>query len=107
MNVVKEGRHMSESKVRELADGRIYSAQQAKSNGLIDDIGYKDKTLKDLKKAIKVDNPEIVTFDPEESSLTSFLGMKSFINNLRADLKGVKSIINNESQTRPMYKYEG
>lgn len=107
VNVVKEGRHMSESKVRELADGRIYSAQQAKSNGLIDAIGYKDKTLKDLKKAIKVDNPEIVTFDAEESNLTSFLGMKSFFNGLRADLKDVKSIINNESQIRPMYKYEG
>ncbi|PWZ59499.1 signal peptide peptidase SppA, partial [Staphylococcus pseudintermedius] len=39
VNVVKEGRQMSESKVRELADGRIYSAQQAKSNGLIDAIG--------------------------------------------------------------------
>ncbi|WP_145421953.1 S49 family peptidase, partial [Staphylococcus hominis] len=46
VNIVKDGRDMPESKVRKLADGRIYSAQQAKSNGLIDEIGYEDQTVK-------------------------------------------------------------
>ncbi|ARJ50003.1 signal peptide peptidase SppA [Staphylococcus lutrae] len=107
VNVVKEGRHMSEAKVRELADGRIYSAQQAKKNGLIDEIGYKDKTLKDLKKAIKSEHPQIITFDSEGYGWSNLFGMTSFFNELRANVHSVKSILNNESQTRPMYKYEG
>lgn len=107
VDVVKKGRHMSESKVRKLADGRIYSAQQAKANGLIDQIAYKDQALKDLEKAIKVDDPQIITFNEESSDLTSFLGMKSFVNGLRSDVQNIKQILNNEAQTRPMYKYEG
>ncbi len=107
VDVVKKGRHMSESKVRKLADGRIYSAQQAKANGLIDQIAYKDQALKDLEKAIKVDDPQIIIFNQESSDLTSFLGMKSFVNGLRSDVQNIKQILNNEAQTRPMYKYEG
>ncbi|CAM2814236.1 signal peptide peptidase SppA, 36K type [Staphylococcus sp. HGB0015] len=107
VDVVKKARHMSEAKVRKLADGRIYSAQQAKANGLIDQIAYKDQTLKDLEKAIKADDPQIITFDQNSSDLTSFLGMKSFVNGLRSDVQNIKQILNNEAQTRPMYKYEG
>src|SRR5699024_9795520 len=53
VNIVKDGRNMSEEKVRKLADGRLYSAQQAEKNGLIDDIAYEDETIKALKKDIK------------------------------------------------------
>ena len=39
VSIVAEGRGMSNEQVRELADGRIYSAQQAVDNGLVDEIG--------------------------------------------------------------------
>lgn len=43
VEVVAEGRDMTKEQVKELADGRIYSAKQAKEHGLIDDImGYED-----------------------------------------------------------------
>lgn len=38
VEIVVKGRNMSDSEVRTLADGRIYSAKQAKDNGLIDEI---------------------------------------------------------------------
>ena len=37
--IVAEGRHMDEAKVRQLADGRAYTGQQALQLGLIDQIG--------------------------------------------------------------------
>src|SRR3989344_5291984 len=40
VTVVSQGRKMDKEKVRELADGRIYSAKQALNNGLVDEIGY-------------------------------------------------------------------
>lgn len=43
VNKVVEGRNMPEDQVRTLADGRIYTAKQAKEAGLIDEIaGYED-----------------------------------------------------------------
>lgn len=38
VDIVAEGRNMSETDVRTLADGRIYSAKQAEEKGLIDEI---------------------------------------------------------------------
>lgn len=43
VNIVAEGREMSEEQVRKLADGRTYTAQQALEHGLIDEIAlYED-----------------------------------------------------------------
>lgn len=46
VEIVCTGRAMDEARVRELADGRIYSAKQAKENGLLDEIGsYEDAMM--------------------------------------------------------------
>lgn len=45
VGVVSTGRNMSDSRVRELADGRIYSALQAKQNKLIDEVGSYEKSV--------------------------------------------------------------
>lgn len=43
VNIVADGRDMSAEDVKKLADGRTYTAKQAKNNGLIDEIGlYQD-----------------------------------------------------------------
>lgn len=39
VGIVADGRNMSVKEVKKLADGRIYTAQQALDNGLIDEIG--------------------------------------------------------------------
>ncbi len=39
VEVVADGRNMSEDRVRELADGRVYSGRQALELGLVDEIG--------------------------------------------------------------------
>lgn len=45
VEVVAEGRKMPQSKVRSLADGSIYTAQNAMNEGLIDSIGYIEEAL--------------------------------------------------------------
>lgn len=107
VNIVSNGRDMSEKKVRQLADGRLYSAQQAESNGLIDQIGYKEAAIKDLKKAIKANDAQIVTYDPEASSWNSMFGFSTFVKKLQAKAEQVDSILHNESEARPMYMYKG
>ena len=73
--IVAEGRGMDIEKVKELADGRIYTALQAKANGLVDEVG----TYDDLCDAFLADNGldasvQIVDFwPPQMSELDSFL----------------------------------
>ena len=51
VGIVADGRNMSVKEVKKLADGRIYTAQQALDNGLIDEIG----TLEDTVSAMRAD----------------------------------------------------
>ena len=47
-DIVAESRKMDIKKVRRLADGRIYTAQQAKNNGLIDYIDYYENAIDNI-----------------------------------------------------------
>lgn len=49
VDVVACGRGLSRQEVRKLADGRIYTAKQAKALGLIDEIGSMDEAVSDMK----------------------------------------------------------
>lgn len=54
VNKVAEGRGMSENKVKELADGRTYTAKQALKNGLIDEISLYDDMVMDMEDSLGV-----------------------------------------------------
>lgn len=43
VDIIADGRHMPVEKVRELADGRIYTASQSVANGLTDKVGYMEE----------------------------------------------------------------
>ncbi|MDQ3864297.1 MAG: signal peptide peptidase SppA [Actinomycetota bacterium] len=43
VDVISEGRHIPEDRVREIADGRVYSGSQAKDLGLVDSLGSLDE----------------------------------------------------------------
>jgi protease IV len=55
VQMVAENRDMPEEKVREIADGRIYSAMRAKELGLIDGLGGEAEALTWLKEKKKID----------------------------------------------------
>ncbi len=60
VDVVAKGRKMDAKKVREIADGRIYSAGQAKSNGLVDDLGQFEDALTEAKKLAGVTDAKVI-----------------------------------------------
>ncbi len=68
---VAEGRKLPKEKVLEIAKGRIWSGQDAKNLGLVDELGGYDTALKLAKKAAGIpesDEVKIVVF-PQEKSL--------------------------------------
>lgn len=72
VEIVMEGRGMNEAKVRMLADGRTYTAQQALEYGMIDSIDGYENYLSTLQEELGIDD----IYEPEEASgfLTSLLG---------------------------------
>lgn len=54
--------NLSEDQVRKLATGQIYTATQAKANGLVDEIGFEDEAIDALQKHVKLSKARIVTY---------------------------------------------
>ena len=75
VGIVAEGRDMKISKVKKLADGRIYTAKQALDNGLIDQIGTIEEAAADMKKTYALGDCAVESFTaPTTSDWTSLLG---------------------------------
>lgn len=78
--IVSSERNLSMEKVYELADGRIYTANQAKTSGLIDFIGSSDSMMNKLKIDLDIPDCRIVTYEYEgkKSLLNMVLKNKNF-----------------------------
>lgn len=82
VKAVSEGRKMDEEKVKTLADGRIYSAKQAKTNGLVDEIGNFEDAISLLKKRANVEDAKVIEFGTSgffESLLGSTMQKFNFV----------------------------
>ena len=93
--IVADSRHMKLSDVKELADGRVYTAKQAKANGLIDEI-CSTAEAEDL---IKKDFEGSVEFmDYKYNYTASFMellsGAASFITNPAAEAENIAAKAN-------------
>ena len=63
VQVVGEGRPgLKSDRIRELADGRIYTAAQALKAGLVDELGYLDTALDRAKQAAGLTEAKVVTY---------------------------------------------
>ncbi len=60
--LARKNNRLSEKELEKLADGRIYSADQALAAGLIDKVEYLDDTIKEMKKAIGIKEAKVVTY---------------------------------------------
>jgi len=63
LTVVQEGRpHLQMDQIKKLADGRIYTGEQAKAAGLVDDLGYLEDAVEAAKKKAKLPEARVVTY---------------------------------------------
>ena len=67
VEVIVEGRHLSKDRVREIADGRVYSGEQAKKLGLVDSFGELDKAAKVSENLANVDEATVVRYVQPQS----------------------------------------
>ena len=74
---VTTNRKISDAKLETLAQGRIWLGEEAKSNGLVDEIGSLDDTIKALAKTLNLTSYEVVDVYSNESFndlISRFLG---------------------------------
>ena len=64
--IVAKSRGMKIGEVKKLADGRIYTASQAKKNGLVDEIGTWEDALSSLRKELDDDESVVTTYRYEK-----------------------------------------
>lgn len=69
VQVIVEGRKLPEAKVRQLADGRIYSGRQALSLGLVDELGNLESAVSAASKLASVKDPTVVRYRHEPALL--------------------------------------
>jgi protease IV len=63
VHVVAEGRHLSEEKVRELGDGRVYTGPDAQRLGLVDKVGYLEDALHEAMDLACIKDATIVAYN--------------------------------------------
>lgn len=108
VDVIVDGRDMDEEKVRDLGDGRLYTGKQAKENGLVDEIGFEEDALDDLKEDEGLEDATVFEYSNEAnffSSLTT--GVKSFLHKDETQANQVKQIVRESNQPRAMYLSKG
>jgi protease-4 len=62
VSLIVKDRHIPEAKVRAFADGRIYTAQQAKDLGLVDQVGYLEDAVAVATRAAKLSEARVVMY---------------------------------------------
>jgi protease IV len=60
--LARKNNRLDEKELEKLADGRIYTANQALAAGLIDRVEYLDDAIKDMKKALGLKEAKVVTY---------------------------------------------
>ena len=78
IRAVSEGRRLPVEKVRELADGRIYSGEQARNLGLVDELGNLEEAIALAAKMAGIrGEPEVIYAEKKKFSLIDFLLQES------------------------------
>jgi len=63
LTIVQEGRpNLQMEQIKKLADGRVYTGDQAKAAGLVDEIGYLEDAIELAKKKAKITEARVITY---------------------------------------------
>lgn len=102
VRIVAEGRNLSQSDVRQLADGRIYSGRQALAVGLVDELGNLQNAIdKAADLGGIVGEPRIVEYEHIPTLRNLLGGLDGRINQSQAE----QILITIQELTTPMLEY--
>lgn len=77
VDLVAQGRNLSAKKVRPLADGRLFTAQEALDKHLVDAIGYWDEALEEMAQLLGVESIRVVAYRDDTGLFQRLFGVQS------------------------------
>lgn len=107
LDVIVRGRKdkgMTKEKLVPLADGRIFTGNQAKELGLIDEIGFMDDAIEGTAALAKVENPTVVRY--KQSGWSAFNNLFAMLQGKSNDLLGIKELIHSQHNPSLMYLFQ-
>lgn len=106
IDTVERGRDLSRDEIYTLADGRIYDGAQAVENGLVDQLGYFNDALIDLRESYSLEDAQVILFQENELSWLSnpFFKLEGLLPKQGSLLPEIDG---NEAAPQMMYLYKG
>lgn len=107
VKVISEGRHIPVEQVKKIADGRVYDGRQAKELNLIDDFGYIDDVILQMKKNEKLNGAEVIRYS-DNFGIGSIFGMnvqKMFGAGDNVKIDGLMKLLSKPNSPQLMYLY--
>lgn len=109
LDVVVDGRGLSEEAVRELATGQLYSGVRAKELGLIDELGDLDTAIDLALQVAGIETATVEYYKPPRLTLWSLLGL---VDAVKARISGLSTEdmilleILNHNYPQPLFLYQ-
>ena len=104
VQIVAEGRGLSEREVRKIADGRVYDGSQALDIGLVDKIGDLDQAISEMASKNGLQDPMVIENNDVMSSFNSLFSKAMDLKKESSDLAILDKMIK-ENDMKPMYLY--
>ncbi len=105
VQVIVNGRGMSEERVRELGDGRIYTGGQAKEVDLVDELGSLEDTINLMREEHDLANSRVIEYEPGLNFNQWIGGTVQSMLGTESDLIGMKDLLRQNNAPRAMYLY--
>lgn len=109
IDVVAEGRVLSEEDVRDLATGQIYTGTQAKELGLVDELGDLDTAINLALELAGIETAIVEYYQPPRLTIWSLLGLADAIKTRISGLSAQDLIlleILNHNYRQPLFLYQ-
>lgn len=105
VDIIVEGRDMSEEEVRAVADGRIMNGRQAVEANLADDFGYTEDVIEGIRTDFDLGNSQVIEYGTSDSwgSLFAVKARSFFGNDIEKQL--LTKLMTEYSSPRMMYLY--
>jgi protease-4 len=109
VDVVAEGRGLSQQSVRQLATGQLYSGVKAEELGLVDELGDLDTAINLASQLAGIETPVVEYYQPPRLTIWSLLGLLDAIKTRISGLSAQDMIlldILNHNYPQPLFLYQ-
>ncbi|EPD54144.1 signal peptide peptidase SppA [Paenisporosarcina sp. FSL H8-0542] len=105
VDIIEEGRGMTEAEVKKVADGRIMNGRQAIEAGLADEYGYLEDVIEAVRKDFDLEDAEVIQYEYPQgfSSLFSMKAQSLLGGDAESQLIG--RLLSDYNAPRMMYLY--